>query len=160
MGGAVDSIRIGDFTKDEVVALYGQHTAATGQEFAPRAVDLAYYYSQGQPWLVNALAHEVIRTMRVTGIITDDHIDEAKERLIVARATHLDSLEDKLSEPRVQTVIEPLLAGSLLDVDPAFNDAISYVRDLGLIAAGKAVRMANPIYKEVIVRVLGASIRA
>jgi hypothetical protein len=51
----VDSIRIGDFTRDEVADLYDQHTTETGQEFSARAVDLAYYYSQGQPWLVNAL---------------------------------------------------------------------------------------------------------
>ncbi|WP_019928353.1 hypothetical protein [Nocardia sp. BMG111209] len=154
----VESIRIGDFSRADVAALYEQHTTATGQQFSTRATDLAYYYSQGQPWLVNALAHEVIRKMRVTEAVTDDHIDEAKERLIVARATHLDSLVDKLSEPRVQKVIEPLLAGTLLDVDPTFNDAVGYTRDLGLIAAGKTVRIANPIYNEVIVRVLGASI--
>jgi hypothetical protein len=152
----VDSIRVGDFTKDQVGALYGQHTTETGQEFSPRAVDLAYAYSNGQPWLVNSLANEVVRRMRVTGTITEDHIDEAKERLILARATHLDSLVARLHEPRVQRVIEPLIAGTLLQVDPTFNDAVAYTRDLGLIAAGKNVRIANPIYNEVIVRVLGA----
>ncbi len=38
------------------------------------------------------------------------------------------------------------------------NDDVSYVRDLGLIAAGKGVRIANPIYNEVIVRVLGDAV--
>lgn len=154
----VESMRIGDFTHAEVAALYAQHTKETGQEFTSRAVDLAYYYTQGQPWLVNALAAEVIDKMRVHTTITDDHIDEAKERLIVARATHLDSLVSKLREDRVRTVIEPLVAGTLVDVDLDFNDAVSYVRDLGLIADDRAVRVANPIYKEVILRVLGAAI--
>lgn len=153
-------MRIGDFTRDEVTALYTQHTVETGQQFSPRALDLAYYYTQGQPWLANALAAEIIDKMRVRTTITDDHVDEAKERLIVARATHLDSLIAKLTEPRVQRVIEPLIAGTLPDVDPTFNDDVAYVRDLGLIADDKTIRIANPIYKEVIVRVLGAGIES
>ncbi|MQY25625.1 ATP-binding protein [Nocardia aurantia] len=154
----VASIRIRDFNLAEVAALYEQHTACTGQQFSTRATDLAYSYSEGQPWLVNALAHEVIRKMRVTGTITDEHIDEAKERLIVAHATHLDSLVDKLSEPRVRRVMEPLIAGSVPAVDPTFDDDVAYVRELGLIANDKTIRVANPIYKEVIVRVLGSGI--
>ncbi|MET8780045.1 ATP-binding protein [Nocardia sp. NPDC004654] len=154
----VESMRIGDFAHAEVAALYAQHTEETGQVFTARAVDLAYYYTQGQPWLVNALAAEVIDKMRVRTEITDDHIDEAKERLIVARATHLDSLVSKLGEDRVRVVIEPLIAGTLLEADLTFNDAISYVRDLGLIAEDRPVRVANPIYKEVILRVLGSAI--
>ncbi|WP_435591017.1 AAA family ATPase [Nocardia sp. bgisy118] len=154
----VESVRIGDFTHAEVAELYEQHTEETGQKFTARAVDLAYYYTQGQPWLVNAIAAEVIDKMRVRTTITDDHIDEAKERLIVARATHLDSLVSKLGEDRVRMVIEPLIAGTLLDADLTFNDAVSYVRDLGLIADDRPVRVANPIYKEVILRVLGSAI--
>ncbi|MGQ4617326.1 AAA family ATPase [Nocardia sp. R7R-8] len=154
----VESIRLGDFTRAEVAALYAQHTAETGQEFSAHALDLAYHYTQGQPWLVNALAAEVVDKMRIEATITDDHIDQAKERLIMARATHLDSLVDKLTEPRVRQVIEPLLAGGDVDGDVEFTDALSYVRDLGLIAQGKPVRVANPIYNEVIVRMLGSGI--
>ncbi|WP_280401349.1 ATP-binding protein [Nocardia carnea] len=154
----VKSVRLGDFTRDEVISLYSQHTVETGQEFSPPALDLAYHYTQGQPWLVNALAAEVIDEMRIESTITDDHIDQAKERLIVARATHLDSLVDKLTERRVRRVIEPLIAGQNVDSDLEFNDAVSYARDLGLVARTKPVRIANPIYNEVIVRVLGSGI--
>lgn len=42
---AVESIRIGDFTLDEVAALYEQHTAETGQEFQPGAVERAFDYT-------------------------------------------------------------------------------------------------------------------
>lgn len=85
-------------------------------------------------------------------------MDEAKERLILARATHLDSLAARLTEPRVQRVIEPLIAGTVPDLDTTYDDDASYVQDLGLIAKGNPVRIANPIYKEVIVRVLGAGV--
>ena len=43
--------------------------------------------------------------------ITAELLDEAKEALILRRETHLDQLADKLREPRVRRVIEPMLAG-------------------------------------------------
>jgi hypothetical protein len=159
---AVESLRISDFSLDDVAALYQQHTDETGQEFTPDAVVRAYAHTQGQPWLVNALAREVTEKMRVmpSAPITVEHIDTAKERLILARATHLDSLVSKLREPRVRKVIEPLLAGVAPDVDDVYNDDLSYARDLGLVAQGNPVEVANPIYQEVIVRVLGAGIES
>lgn len=153
----VKSIRIGDFAKADVAELYRQHTAETGQEFDDKAIDLAFYYTQGQPWLVNALAWEIVGFdgMGVREKITIDHVEEAKGRLIRARATHLDSLIDKLNQPRVQRVIEPIIAGAEPSGDITLDDDLGYVRDLGLIAQGNELRFANPIYQEVIVRVLG-----
>ena len=155
---SVKSLRIADFSSGEVTALYRQHTADTGQEFTAEAVERAFCYTQGQPWLVNALAREVIDEMDVTGPILPGHMDEAKERLILARATHLDSLAARLSEPRVRRVIEPLIAGTLPEFDPAYDDDASYAQDLGLIRVGNPVTIANPVYREVIVRVLGAGL--
>lgn len=154
---SVASLRIGDFTAGQVAELYGQHTAETGQEFTPGAVERAFDCTQGQPWLVNALAREIIREMKAPPRepITAEHVDEAKDRLILARATHLDYLVTRLHEPRVSRVIEPLIAGDLVASDPTYNDDVSYVRDLGLIGQGQPIAVANPIYREVIVRVLG-----
>jgi hypothetical protein len=151
-----ESFRLGDFTFDQVVELYRQHTAVTGQDFTPAALQRAFHASQGQPWLVNALAAEVIDKMRIEPpeLITDDHMDRAVERLIVARATHLDSLAARLHEPRVKRIIEPLIAGAELEVDAAYNDDLAYLRDLGLISR-RPVQIANPIYQEVVLRVLG-----
>jgi hypothetical protein len=153
----VESLRLPDFTAGQVADLYRQHTGETGQEFTPEAVDLAVDYTQGQPWLVNALAREVTDKMQVAPptAVTAAHVAEAKERLILACATHLDSLSARLSEPRVRRIIEPVIAGTLPESDPAYNDDVAYVRDLGLIAQDRPVRVANPIYREVIVRVLG-----
>lgn len=38
-----------------------------------------------------------------------------------------------------------------------YDDDASYVQDLGLIAKGNPVRIASPVYQEIIARVLGAS---
>jgi len=155
-----DSLRIMDFTRDEVAALYQQHTEETGQEFTPEAVDRAYDYTQGQPWLVNALAYEITGRMRIdlSDPITADHVDTAKDRLILSGATHLGSLSARLHEPRVQRFIEPLLAGSSVINDPSFNDDLRYARALGLIAPDAPVRVANPIYREIIARDLAGAI--
>ena len=51
------SLRLGDFCRDEVLGLLGQHTNETGQAFADAALDAVWTRTQGQPWLVNALAY-------------------------------------------------------------------------------------------------------
>jgi hypothetical protein len=159
---SVKSLRIGDFTLKEVTELYAQHTAETGQEFTSDAVQRAFGYTQGQPWLVNALANEIIEEMGIEPPepITAAHMDTAKERLILGRATHLDSLAAKLHEPRVRQVIEPILAGTYPDNDAAFDENARYLKDLGLLAQGTGIQVANPIYREVIVRVLGAGVES
>jgi hypothetical protein len=157
----LESLRLGDFTPDEVRGLYTQHTAETGQEFTGPALARAVELSAGQPWLVNALAREIVEKMGVAPSepISAEHVDQAKERLILARATHLDSLAARLAEPRVRRVLEPVLAGTLALFDP-YDDDLSYVRDLGLVAPDDPLRVANPIYREVIPRVLSANVSA
>jgi hypothetical protein len=149
----VESLGLAMFTEAEVRALLAQHTAETGQPFEEPALARIVELCGGQPWLVNALAREVIEKMKVEGPITRAHVDDAKERLVLARATHLDSLVHKLAEPRVRRVIEPLLAGELAPTEGVFNDDVAYVVDLGLVKSNP-LRVANPMYAEVIARVL------
>ncbi|GAB2913788.1 hypothetical protein ACFMQL_22870 [Nonomuraea fastidiosa] len=144
------SLRMGDFTADQIAELYDQHTEATGQEFTKDAVDRVFELTQGQPWLVNALAHECVHEMGLKGTVTTAHVEDAKERLIRARATHLDSLVARLHEPRVERVIEPIVAGAAPGLDSAFDHAVSYVHDLGLIRDTRTLEIANPIYREVL----------
>jgi hypothetical protein len=98
------SLRMGNFSRQDIEQLYLEHTKETGQRFEPACFDLAWDYTHGQPWLVNALAYELTwemkanRDPRVT--LTTAMLEEAKERLILSRATHLDQLADKLDEER------------------------------------------------------------
>ena len=153
----VDSLSLKSFTEAEVATLYRQHTAETGQAFTPEALALAYDLTCGQPWLVNALARQCIEKLVAdrSQPITADTIDKAKELLIVSRATHLDSLTERLREDRVQGVMLPIVAG--LDVDMSVSpDDIQYVQDLGLVDRKPLIGLdiANPIYREVIPRQL------
>jgi len=144
------------FTAEEVAALLGQHTAATGQRFAPEAVARVYELSAGQPWLVNALADIAVdREVEDRSVtIEPDHVDAAKERIILERRTHIDSLLARLREPRVRRILDPMLAGERTPPD-VLDDDFSYVVGLGLIRAhqGRFV-IANEIYREVIPRAL------
>ncbi len=153
------SVTLSDFTAEEVAELYGQHTAATGQPFTDEAIDRAFHLTQGQPWLVNALAKEVVeQLLRDRAIaITPAHIDQAKEILIQRMDTHLDSLVERLKEQRVRQVIEPILAGGTLDDIP--EDDRRFVLDLGLVRRSLmgGLEIANPIYKEVLPRALASN---
>ena len=163
-----ESLRLGDFTEAETRALMAQHADESGQTFTPAALDAVWRQTRGQPWLVNALCQVAcIRDgngrYRPHEIAADDILD-AQEQLVLRRVTHLDQLADKLREDRVRRVVEPLLRG---DDEEAFRAAniehghdIEYARDLGLIAEDDPVRIANPIYAEVIPRELCWATRA
>jgi hypothetical protein len=153
-----ESLRLGDFNQDDVETLLLQHTDETGQRFEPEAIGAVWSLTCGQPWLVNALAYEACFKMpegqnrRVP--ITAAMIEAAKERLIQARVTHLDQLSDKLREDRVRRVIEPMMAGRM--ITDGTDDDRQYLVDLGLLrreGSGGLV-VANPIYREVIPRIL------
>ncbi|MEM6699179.1 MAG: AAA-like domain-containing protein, partial [Bacteroidota bacterium] len=154
-----ESLRLENFSKAQVQQLYEQHTTATGQVFEEGIWDLAWVYTHGQPWLVNALAYEVTHNMKAnrdrSRPITAELFQEAKERLILRRDTHLDQLVDKLQEQRVKNVIEPLLEGKE-QVEFIREDDLQYVIDLGLVRRGisKTYEISNAIYKEVIPREL------
>ena len=156
-----ESLTLRNFTRDEVARLYDQHTRDTGQEFPAGAIDKAFYYTRGQPWLVNALAREVVVKILendFTKKIEPDMMDEAAERLIKRRDTHIDSLLERLKENRVRRIIEPMLAGEN-DID-YLSDDFEYTRDLGLISEENGVvRAANPIYAEVIARTLNYNLQ-
>ena len=158
----VESLRLGDFSAAEVAELYAQHTAATGQIFSADAIAKVIEVTAGQPWLVNAIAREIVEKMAVPSSepITAAHVGEARERLVLARATHLDSLVARLEEPRVQRVIEPILGGGFAPVDLTYSDDLAYLRDLGILALGSPVQIANPIYREVIARVLADPVQS
>ncbi len=157
-----ESLTLRSFTRSEVAELYAQHSAETGQVFMPDAVQRAFDLTGGQPWLVNALARQLTEVLvpDPSRAITIGDVDEAKEVLIRRQDTHLDSLVDRLREPRVRSILEPMLAGDVLGDVP--EDDVRFVLDLGLCrmdpSGGLAV--ANPIYREIIVRELSFTRRA
>jgi hypothetical protein len=160
-----ESLRLGDFSQEDVGKLFLCHTEETGQKFTPESIHMVWELTQGQPWLVNALAYEVTFKMKENRdrsiVINEEHIIRAKENIILRRETHIDQLMDKLQEERVQRVIEPMLAGKTL-VTSFKTDDVGYLLDLGLIRqkTNGEISLANRIYQEVIPRELGWNIQS
>jgi hypothetical protein len=88
-------------------------------------------------------------------------IEQAKEILIERQETHLDSLVERLREPRIRNIIEPILAGRQ-EITSLPPDDLRFVLDLGLVRSvnGGGVVIANPIYREVIPTMLAFVTRA
>jgi hypothetical protein len=156
------SMTINNFTKEEMLCLYRQHTDATGQVFETEANNLIWQQTCGQPWLVNAIANEVIAEILQNDYskpVTAALVEEAIQNMILNRPTHLDSLLERLKEPRVRHIIEPLIMGELLTVNK-LSDDYQFTKDLGLIKETiEGVKPSNPIYAEVIGRLLSSSIQ-
>ncbi len=153
------SLRIGSFQREQVARLLSQHTAETGQAFSPSALERVWSRTMGQPWLVNALCWQACfespGACDRSPAIELGNIVEAEEVLVQRRVVHLDQLADKLREERVRRVIEPLLSGAA-QRDYTYRD-LEYARDIGLVAVDAPVRIANPIYAEVVPRELTAA---
>ena len=149
-----ESLVLLDFSQEQVKDLYEQHTKETGQIFTKEALEYAFEQTQGQPWLVNALAYQAcFRDVQDRSLpITKEVLFLAREALIKRCDTHIDALLDRLQEPRVCCIIDTVLSGGGDDVDFQMDD-LQYVRGLGLVSR-KGIDIANPIYKEIIPRAL------
>ncbi len=150
-----ESMTLKNFTKEDVVKLYSQHTTETNQIFEPHAVDYIFEQTQGQPWLVNAVARECVEKICKEDYsipITQEMVEIAINNIIITRGTHFDSLMERLKEERVRKVIQPLILGEEVD---RTTDNYLYAKDLGLIKDfdGK-IEPSNPIYAEVIIRAI------
>ena len=151
-----DSASLGNFSLDDVRALYAQHTQDSGQVFAPGVVEAVHAWTRGQPWLVNALAAQCLYKSKLPAdtTITLDHMQAARDALVRSRAVHIDSLAERLKDPRVRQIVEPILIGA---ADPQLveYDGFRLCQDLGLVDfIDGSPGIANPIYREVLARTL------
>lgn len=150
-----ESLKLGNFTEEEIKSLFLQHSTETGQLFNEDVFPAIWDLTEGQPWLVNALGYETCFKMKEgldrSNAIGRNMLEQGKENLILRRETHLDQLSDKLKEERVRRVIDPILAGSK-EAEKIPTDDVDYVIDLGLVKRDRQLRIANRIYSEVIPR--------
>ena len=152
-----EDMLIPNFSESEIRTLYAQHTEESGQVFSDGVVEDVWRLTRGQPWLVNAIAHECvvkIHGSRFGEVITVADVEAAKEAIIRRRDTHVDSLMERMREPRVRRIVEPLISGDKSDV--SYNDEdYRYITDLGLLRVDRgALVPANPMYAEIIGRYL------
>jgi hypothetical protein len=155
-----DSAVLSNFNKDDVAKLFAQRTEETGQQITQEALDYVYEQSGGQPWIVNSLFMRA--TLRIlddesTETVTLELVRQAREQMIEARETHLDSLGERLRDPRVKYVIQTIITGSsnpLGRTDPE----VALTMDLGLIKwdVDTGFTIANPVYEEILTRYISS----
>jgi AAA+ ATPase superfamily predicted ATPase len=157
------SIRLNDFTLEQVKELYAQHTQATAQKFTHHALQRIFDLTRGQPWLVNAFGRELCFEEQAIDWKQTVHkadVDQIAEILIKRRDVHLDQLSDKLTEPRVARIIQSILVGEAAqqeEFEGDLNEDQQYLIDLGLVRVGNyGLEIANPIYRNIIPRELTA----
>jgi hypothetical protein len=150
-----DSAVLANFSIEDIKNLFAQRTKETGQEITEEALGYVWDQSNGQPWIVNSLFKRA--TMRILEedcyeTVTVDHIREARQQMVLARETHLDSLTYRMEDTRVRNVMETLIIG---ESNPALNDSEGFrlCLDLGLVTIDDGTpAVANPIYREILAR--------
>jgi len=155
------SVFLKNFTRPEVYELLEQHTAETGQVFSQEVREEIFSLSNGQPWLTNALANQIVSEILKNDYsreITIDIAREAKNQLILRRDTHLDSLADKLREDRIKRIVQTIINGDNLPFN-MYDDDIVYARDLGLVSQSSPLEFANPVYAEIVPRIMASPIQ-
>jgi hypothetical protein len=153
-----ETYTLSNFTAEEIRILYGQHTQASGQKFLDSFIERVWYWSEGQPWLVNALAREAVTNIfnnDYSASLTGEIADQAAENLIKRRDTHVDSLLVRLKEPRIARIMDAVFAGTSGSFSDADEDR-RFCIELGLVTEDEngLLRPANAIYREVMSRVL------
>jgi type II secretory pathway predicted ATPase ExeA len=152
-----EALTLTNFTREEIAALYRQHTVEAGQVFEEAAIDRASYWTCGQPWLVNSLARECVEKLLKNDYaqpVTAELMDTAAEVILCRRDTHIDSLLERLKEARVRRIVEPVILGRADGIE-RLSDDCQYVCDLGILKQDQgSILPANPLYAEVILRTL------
>jgi Holliday junction resolvase len=157
-----DSVVLSNFHKADIVKLFAQRTAETGQLITPEALDYVYEQSKGQPWIVNSLLMRA--TMRILDAesaetVTVDHIREARRQMIAARETHLDALGERLRDPSVKHVVQTIISGNSNPPLGRTDKEVELTMDLGLVTwdSDKGFIIANPVYEEILTRYLNSA---
>ncbi|MDR0719222.1 MAG: PD-(D/E)XK nuclease domain-containing protein [Treponema sp.] len=155
-----DSAVISNFTKTDTEHLFAQRTEETGQRIEADALEYVWEQSKGQPWIVNSLfKRATIRVLKEDcyDTVKLEHVREAREQIVLARETHLESLAYRLKDKGIHHVMETLISGAS---DPALTESNAWqlCLDLGLTAKENGTPViANPMYREVIVRQMSYS---
>jgi len=158
-----DSVMLSNFSQPDVENLFAQRTEETGQAINGDALEYVWEQSGGQPWIVNSLFMRAVMRVLQEGdysTVTLEHIERAREQMILARETHLDTLAYRMEDPKIEKLMSTLITGDV-DLELAKSEAFRICGDLGLVTMKKGVpSIANPIYKEVLARQMTFGVQA
>jgi hypothetical protein len=150
-----DSAVLSNFHREDIVRLFAQRTAENGQQITQEALDYVYEQSSGQPWIVNSLFMRAtlrILDQEIVETVELKHVEQARLDMITARETHLDALGERLKDPRIRRVVEPIITGELNPNLGRTNHDVMLAIDLGLVqwTSETGLTISNPIYTEIL----------
>ncbi|MDR1719220.1 MAG: PD-(D/E)XK nuclease domain-containing protein [Dysgonamonadaceae bacterium] len=150
---------------NDVAHLFAQRTAETGQQITREALDYVWEQSQGQPWIVNNLFMRATRRVLdedSTETVALEHVTAARQQMVLARETHLETLAYRLSNPQVRHIIETILTGELDPQMSPMNPDVQLSMDLRLVRWDntKGFVISNPVYEEILTRYFNAGYHA
>ncbi len=153
LGQGAARVRQPALGRRDIATLYALHAADTGQVFAESALTRVERWTGGHPWLVCAIARELLDGMGHRGPIDRQHVDRAVARLLDAWPPWFDRLTAALEDQAIRRAVLPLIPGTA----PVGADApgdIERARDRGLLAA-EAGRAAGAMQMAAILHALG-----
>ena len=148
-----ESLTMRNFSKDEINHLLQQHTECIEQRFNDKCLDVVFNYTDGQPWLVNALLEEAtsdIKENRNPSVtITPEILETAKQNLVISKEIHLDQIVNKLDRDWMKRIILPMILGEKAEQQ---ESDIKKCIELNLVKyINNCYQIANPIYKDIII---------
>ncbi|MDR3155093.1 MAG: KAP family NTPase [Deltaproteobacteria bacterium] len=124
------------FTLDEVRLLFAQLAESEGQEFTEAAVERAWRWTRGHPWLVSALAGKAAaESLRYGGgsAVSAADMDRAALSVIRMEGGLLGELRLRLKEPALRRVMEAVICGAAGFPYGVKASDVLLARDLGLL---------------------------
>lgn len=161
LGGSQSPFNIADqyevpyFTAAETTDLLTQHTAETGQPFAPEVSEAIYRETEGQPFLLNRLGQLLTTTIEPgrNETLTLGHFQQALTDLLAENNTHFASITSKATPHR--SVLLPMLfynAKRSNFRDSTTQELLMYGILLRVQEHRRWVaRIANPIYRKMLI---------
>jgi type II secretory pathway predicted ATPase ExeA len=158
----VDSVLLGNFSREEVSKLFAQRTEEIGQQITDEALEYVWEQSIGQPRIINSLFERATTHVLKAddyNTVTLSHVEQARDQMVEAWVPHLDSLNARLNNPKIKYIIESILMGSIDPDINRFNPDVERAIDMGLIrwSSADGFTISNPIHKELFTRFLNAS---
>lgn len=157
-----DQFSVPYFTPDESAALLAQHTAETGQRFASEAIATLIEETEGQPFLVNRLGQLLTREIvpDPTQPITPTAMTDALARLVNEHNTHFASIRSKAALHKSEVLTALFNPARYYDFqDEVTQELVMYgvLRVLRDERGGEYARIANPIYRKMLVKAFAPS---
>ncbi|MFN8491928.1 MAG: ATP-binding protein [Caldilineaceae bacterium] len=168
LGGTQSPFNIADqftvpyFTPTEVTELLTQHTAETGQIFQPEMMAGIFHETEGQPFLVNRLGQLLTKDIvpDPTQAITVDALNDALAQLVNENNTHFFSIRTKAALHRAEVIPALFTEARYYDFQDQVTQELLMYGILRLVTETHGIeyaRIANPIYRKLLVKALAPS---